>query len=87
MAKLTHVDDNVVVYNTVLHDLRKLLLGNTKRGVHFIQRIRKVALVDTQMFDIVGDAGYRADLDVTIERKTSRALYETSDLGTRKVLG
>jgi hypothetical protein len=75
------------VNNTILHDLREFLFRYTERGVHLVQRIRKVVRVDSQILYIIRDARHRADLDVPIKRETSRAFDQPTDLRTRKVLG
>ena len=73
--------------DTILYDLRKLLFRHTKSRVHLVKRIREIVQVHPQILHIVRYARYRADLDMSIERKTSRALDQPANLRAGKVLG
>src|SRR5713101_2061884 len=73
--------------DTILYHLREFLFRHTKSRVHLIKRIREIVQVDPQILHIVRYARYRADLDMSIERKTSRALDQPANLCAREVLG
>src|SRR6266481_1477703 len=83
----TYVDRGVVMDDAILNDLREFLFRHTKCGVHLLKRICEIVRVDPQVLHIVRYARYCANLDMSIECKTSRALDQPADLRARKVLG
>lgn len=86
-GKKAHVDRGVVMDDAILYDLREFLFRHTKSRVHLLKRIREIVQVDPQILDIVRYARHRANLDMSIESKTGRALDQPANLRARKVLG
>lgn len=80
MDVLIEVDD------TVLHDSLQLLLVDTKGRLDFFEGVEEVFSHDLHLIDVVRERSEGADFDVAVEGETGRALDETADLGTRKVL-
>jgi hypothetical protein len=81
------VDVLIEVNDTILHDSLQLLLVDTKGRLDFLERVEEVFSHDLHLIDVVRERSEGADFDVAVERETGRALDETADLGTRKVLG
>jgi len=67
-------DSVVVVDDPVLNHLLELLFRHTESRMNLPQRHLKVLSVDSQVVDIVRDTCHGPNLDMSIERKTRRAL-------------
>lgn len=82
----TYLDIRREVDDTIINDRRELLLGHTERRMHLIQRCHKVFPPNLHITDVIRNPRHRPHLDMPIKRKTRRALDETLDLCTGKVL-
>ena len=80
------MDVLIEVNDTVLHDSLQLLLVDTKGRLDFLEGVEEVFSHDLHLVDVVRERSEGADFDVAVEGETGRALDETADLGTRKVL-